>query len=83
MPNLTRNTKGNEMIKFEIGKTYKNRSICDSNMFFEITVISRTEKTIKATVDGAVKTLRPAIYNECEFVKPWGSYSMCPIIKAN
>ncbi len=71
------------MVKFEIGKTYKNRSIGDSNMFFEITVISRTEKTIKAIVDGVVKTLRPSIYDEREFVKPWGSYSMCPIIKAN
>ena len=70
------------MTKFEINKTYKNSSIGDSNMYFEITVISRTEKTIKAIVDGVVKTLRPAIYDEREFVKPWGSYSMCPIIKA-
>lgn len=70
------------MIKFEAGKTYKNRSIGDSEMFFEITVISRTEKTIKALVEGAVKTLRPLIYEGREFVKPWGSYSMCPIIKA-
>jgi len=70
------------MIKFETNKAYKNRSICDSEMFFEITVISRTEKTIKALVDGVVKTLRIAIYEGREFVKPWGSYSMCPIINA-
>jgi hypothetical protein len=49
-------------------------------MFFEITVISRTEKSIKALVDGVEKTLRIKLWADNETVKPWGSYSMCPII---
>ena len=36
------------MKKFEIGKTYFCRSICDHDCIFEMTVISRTEKTITA-----------------------------------
>jgi hypothetical protein len=70
------------MRKFELNKSYKCRSICDSDMFFEITVISRTEKSIKALVDGVEKTLRIKLLFDSETVKPWGSYSMCPIITA-
>ncbi|QKC89973.1 hypothetical protein EB230_17340 [Mesorhizobium sp. NZP2234] len=68
------------MIAFEAGKTYKTRSICDSNCWFSITVASRTAKTIK-TVDG--KTLRIGSYGGSETVKPHGSYSMAPVISAD
>jgi hypothetical protein len=34
-------------------------------MFFEITVISRTEKSIKALVDGVEKTLRIKLLLNC------------------
>ncbi|AZO67669.1 hypothetical protein [Mesorhizobium sp. M6A.T.Cr.TU.016.01.1.1] len=67
------------MTSFEAGKTYKTRSICDSNCWFSITVASRTAKTIK-TEKG--KTLRIGSYDGAEFVKPMGSYSMAPIIRA-
>lgn len=67
------------MTAFETGKTYKTRSICDSNCWFTITVVSRTARTIK-TEKG--KTLRVGTYDGAEFVKPMGSYSMAPIIRA-
>lgn len=70
------------MIKFEIGKKYTTRSICDHNCIFEIEVIGRTEKTIKAMFDGKVKTYRPYIFEDAECIKPCGNYSMCPIIRA-
>ena len=70
------------MSAFETGKTYTTRSVCDHNCVIEITVTARTEKTIKAMVRGQIKTLRIADYDGCETVKPWGSYSMAPIIKA-
>ncbi len=67
---------------FEIGRSYKTRSICDSNCWFSLTVVGRTAKTIKANVGGKMKTLRLSVYAGAEFVKPYGSYSMAPIINA-
>lgn len=67
------------MKQFEAGKTYSTRSIVDSDYMVAITVASRTAKTIKTT---AGKTLRVADFDGAECVKPWGSYSMCPIIRA-
>jgi hypothetical protein len=67
------------MTKFESGKTYTTRSACDQNCIFSVTVIGRTAKTIK-TADG--KTLRIGQYDNAEFVKPMGSYSMAPIVRA-
>lgn len=67
------------MAKFESGKTYTTRSVCDSNCIVSVEVVSRTAKTIK-TAEG--KTMRIALYEGVEFVKPWGSYSMAPIVRA-
>jgi len=67
---------------FKTNQTYQTRSICDQNCIFTINVISRTAKTIKAVVDGKVKTLRISIFEGVEQVKPFGSYSMCPVISA-
>lgn len=70
------------MKKFEVNKKYTGRFIGNQDCVFDMEVISRTEKTIKAVVDGVVKTLRPAIYDDMEIVKPYGNYSMCPIVRA-
>jgi len=70
------------MNKFEAGKTYSTRSICDHNCIITVEVISRTAKTIKAKTDDGLKTLRIGEYDGAEFVKPWGSYSMAPIVFA-
>lgn len=67
------------MTQFEAGKTYQTRSICDSNCIISVKVVSRTAKTIK-TEKG--KTLRIGTYDGHEFVKPWGSYSMAPIVNS-
>jgi hypothetical protein len=66
--------------KFEAGRTYSTRSIGDYNCIISITVASRTEKTIKTT-EG--KTLRIYSYDDgLERVRPWGKYSMSPVITA-
>ena len=39
----------NEYKKFEVGRTYATRSICNSECMFKITIIKRTEKTV--TID--------------------------------
>lgn len=69
--------------KFQVGKTYFDRSACDYDCIFTMTVTARTEKTITATVRDQSKTLRIAIWNGVEQVKPFGSYSMCAIMRAD
>lgn len=65
---------------FHVGRTYWTRSIVDADHIIRVTVAKRTAKTI--TTD-AGKTLRVGkFYNGAECVKPWGSYSMAPIITA-
>jgi hypothetical protein len=68
------------MARFETGKTYVTRSICDADMIVRVTVAKRTDKTI-VTVTG--DRLRVKVWNGVEQVKPWGSYSMAPIISAD
>jgi hypothetical protein len=69
------------METFKAGKTYETRSICDHDCIIRVTIASRTAKTVK-TADG--KTFRVAVWNDesCEYIKPWGSYSMSPMLKA-
>ena len=67
------------MQAFETGKTYTGRSVCDHDCIIRVTVARRTAKTI---VTDAGKSLRIGTYDGAEFVKPWGSYSMAPIVTA-
>lgn len=64
--------------KFEVGKTYRCRSICDADLFFEIKVVGRTEKTVM-TEKGRLKI---HIYDGSEVVYPEGRYSMAPKMRA-
>lgn len=69
------------MTTFQPGKTYTTRSVCDHDCIISVTVASRTDKTIK-TADG--KSLRIFVpeYDGIERVRPWGRYSMAPIVSA-
>lgn len=68
------------MSKFIAGKTYTTRSACDHDCIISVTVAKRTAKTI-TTTEG--KTLRISIgYTGEECVKPWGSYSLAPVVRA-
>lgn len=67
-------------MKFEQSKTYYTRSICDADCIIKITVKSRTKKTI-TTEEG--KKLRIKEWSGVEQVKPWGTFSMAPIISAD
>jgi hypothetical protein len=68
------------MTKFETGKTYYTRSIVDADTIICVTVAKRTDKTIVTTGD---ERLRINVWNGVEQVKPWGSYSMAPIVGAD
>lgn len=69
------------MITFQVGKTYTTRSVCDHDCIIKATIAKRTAKTVQTT-EG--KTFRVSTWHdgECEYIKPWGSYSMAPMLKA-
>jgi hypothetical protein len=67
-------------VRFEVGKTYYCRSLCDYDAIFQIRVSARTEKTV-VTSEG--KRLRVKMKDGVEAVSPRGRYSMSPTIYAN
>ena len=77
-----------KMKKFEVGKCYYTRSICDYDCVFIYKIIKRTEKNVYLQEeDTSEGTKKRKIYIDersgIEFCLPDGSYSMCPVIDAN
>ena len=68
------------MTRFETGKTYYTRSVADYDTIVRVTVAKRTDKTI---VTALGDRLRINVWNDVEQVKPWGSFSMAPIVSAD
>lgn len=78
----------NSSAKFEVGKTYYTRSICNYDCIISGRVLKRTASTVTMDVKGrGVKTLRInkklSGYIGAEAVKPWGAYSMAPTLSAD
>lgn len=65
---------------FVEGRTYWDRSACNYDTIFTITVVRRTAKTIYTECG---KTLRVSTYEGVERVKPFGTYSMCAVMRAD
>ena len=71
------------MKKFEVGKLYSMRSACDHNCIWSYTVIKRTAKTVTLqALDGEIINNRVKEYENQEFCKPLGTYSMSPTLRA-
>lgn len=75
------------MKKFEIGKSYEMRSICDTNCKWIYTVTARTETTITLKDDHGETIKRKIIKGLSEMLgaealKPLGNYSMAPTLTA-
>ena len=68
------------MTKFETGKTYNGRSVCDHNAVFSLTVAKRTASTVTTTKG---KRLGVKVLDGEEIVFPMGRYSMAPVIRAS
>jgi len=70
--------------KFKVDKEYLTSSVCDHNCIFKFKIVRRTEKSVWITGSQIKKETRKGlyIYNEAENFKPFGSYSMAPIIRA-
>lgn len=76
------------MKKFEVGKTYSTRSICNSDCTFSYTVISRTKCTVKLRDkfgDVITRRIIKSLTEDkgVETIMPEGNYSMAPVIDAN
>ncbi len=72
------------MKKFRTGQTYETRSICNYDCIFSFTVIKRTAKrlVLKDNVTGEEFRRGIFVYDDAEACKPYGTYSMCPVINA-
>ena len=70
------------MKKFETGKTYSTRSICDHNCIFSFKILRRTAKSVWVKVDGEKVRRAIEVYDEKETFYPFGKYSMAAIISA-
>jgi hypothetical protein len=71
-------------MKFEIGKTYFTRSICDADCIFSFVIHARTEKSVTVDVHG--KRVRRGLRVDgagVETFKPFGTYSMSATISAD
>lgn len=70
--------------QFQIGKSYACRSLSDYNLVYSFTVLDRTAKTLTVKVRGNIVKRRIAIYtgDTLEHFKPFGTYSMCPVVYA-
>ncbi len=69
------------MIKFEVGKTYATRSVCDHDCMFTIGVIKRTDKTITYKEDDTVRRAKIRFSDDYEYIRV-GNYSMAPNFSA-
>lgn len=73
-------------MKFETGKTYKMTSVGDSNCHWFLKVIRRTAKTVWLEGDTMGKgtiSRRVDLWEGTESVRPFGNYSMSPILRAS
>lgn len=74
------------MKKFEVGKQYSMRSICNHDCVWTYTVTARTAQTITITDGKETKKCRiskkTSEYRGAETVLPLGNYSMCPMLSA-
>jgi len=76
------------MTTFKVGTDYFMRSACDHNCVWTYTVSKRTAKTVTLTshqpnADKPVINCRLKEYDGSEFVKPLGTYSMSPTLRAS
>ena len=69
------------MKKFEVGKAYEQRSICDHDCIFKIEVIKRTEKTLTYIYDGQQRRSKIKEWDGSEMIRP-DNYSMAPSFHA-
>lgn len=68
---------------FTVGEFVTARSACDSDCVWTFEVIGRTAKfvTIRDTSTGDVSRVGVIASPEGEWARPFGAFSMCPIVR--
>ena len=83
---LSKEQGDTEMKKFEVGKEYSMKSVCDQNCVWTYTVTARTAQTVTITDGRKVQKCRinqkVSGYRGAESIFPLGQYSMAPILTA-
>jgi hypothetical protein len=76
-------------IEFQIGQTYRCRSICDHNCIWDYTVVARTAKTVvlleaehPARRRGSFRC-KIKVWDGVETVSPQGRFSFAPVLSAD
>ena len=69
--------------QFEVGKTYFTRSACDYDCIFSFTILARTAKQVTIKKHGETVKRGIQVCDGVEEFKPFGTYSMCAIIRAD
>lgn len=69
--------------KFEVGRTYATRSICDHECIFRAKVVARTAKRLTVEMGGKLKVRGITVWDNVETFAPFGRYSMSPTIRAS
>lgn len=69
------------MKKFEIGKEYFDRSVCNYDCIFTIKIIKRTEKTVTFERHGETRRAKLFCDDHGEYIIP-DRYSMAPVFRA-
>ena len=70
------------MKRFETGKSYYCRSVCDNDCIFTIKVLKRTDKTLTIVDDfGHIFKPRVKMSDDVEYVVP-EKYSFAPVYRA-
>jgi hypothetical protein len=80
---MPHNNRGCKMIQFQVGKTYACRSSGDHDCIFSFTILARTTKQITTEVHGKIVKRGLSLWEGVETFKPFGTYSMCAVIKAD
>jgi hypothetical protein len=71
------------MTKFQVGRTYETRSIADHDCIHSFEILARTDKTVTVKVYGNTVKRGIQVRDDVEQFKPFGTYSMCAVIRAN
>jgi len=76
-----------EVSRFEIGRFYSCRSVCDHDCVWTYRILSRTDKTVtlaeaRPGKDVQEKRFKIKVLDNTEIVWPEGRYSMAPMLRA-
>lgn len=72
-----------EVVAFEVGTEYYDRSSCDYDCIFRVTVTKRTDKSVWFMYHGEEKRAKIHVWSGVESFKPFGSYSMAAVMSAD